>query len=546
MPGFTPWSDPKLLVARNLSSHADSIGGSFTASQNRATLIVGLVCACVSLAITFTTLRWFILMRRLFRHRLILFLVVSDACKAIWYFAFGIVAIAGGPVQSQSGFCQASGFMLLMAMAMSDIAILILALHTILCIFKPSPKSGEGGLYPWRHWIYPFWLGPPIIVASLAFINDGNAYVTAGTLCFLPKRPFWYRLALSWIPRYVIITLILAMYAAVYVYVHIKFRGFRNLQASDSSRDSALISRRTADATILEPGSSQRTSVTAPVTPLASVPLTKPRLSRPGILRSLSSNTVIENGETRPPWESMSFITQTHFTATAASQATPLGGSVSASPPPHEGTHSPASGSQSPPVDRRQSEAPTNFTSDTVVTHTVFESGLKNSEDGTVDHLRNTRAAIRKQLRFLFIYPLIYVLMWTFPFANHISMYFTYIVQHPIFWLSIMSTLSLALQAGVNGLVFSIKEQPWRRIDPQSRFSINFCFWIHKATPDHAPEDETEVEKPPAPDNSHWWEAEGRRRRDSVWMGTDVLTPFASRKHQRTNTLGSISERSPV
>ncbi|KPI39000.1 G protein-coupled receptor GPR1 [Cyphellophora attinorum] len=520
--------------------------GTFTPSQNRATLIVGLTCACISLAIAFTTLRWFVVMRRLFRHHLILLLVLSDACKAVWYFVFGVVAISGGPVSSSSSFCQAQGFLLLMAMEMSDMSILIIALHTVLCIFKPGPRIGEGGLYPYRHWLYPVWLAPPILAASLAFIKEGDAYSTAGTYCFLPKRPFWYRLALSWIPRYIIITLILLMYASIYIYVHVKFHGFRNLQANESSRDSTtLTSRRTTEATVVDSAPSPRTVTVLP--PVASPP--RARLSRPGMLRGNSYSSIKaakEPVEPRPPWEAMSFITESPFASAAAPAA--ASPNPKTSPTNSESSVTDTSEAGDP---RKQSETPTNFTNDTVVTHATFNTGanLKASGDpasnGTTDHLKATRAAIRKQLRFLFIYPIIYILMWTFPFASHVTMYSDNLVKHPIYWLSILSTISLALQAGVNGVVFSFKERPWRRIDRDSRLSVNLRLWRRGCLPSEPEFEEEDRNKPKRQANTNWWEAEGRKRKDSVWMGTDMLTTFTSRRQQRPDTaLDSIHERS--
>jgi len=208
----------------------------FTKQQNQAVLIAGLACACFSVLATLITLRWFILMKRTFRHNLIMFLILSDTFKALWYFLFPVVVLSRGPVASSSGFCQATGFFLAVGIESSDFAILMIALHAILYIFHPPARSEDsGGLYRWRKFIYPAWVALPVLAASLAFINSGDAYTTAGTFCYLPRRPFWYRLALSWIPRYCILSLIFLMYASLYIYVTLRFRSFSNLQDSDSN-----------------------------------------------------------------------------------------------------------------------------------------------------------------------------------------------------------------------------------------------------------------------------------------------------------------------
>ena len=191
---------------RGLGSHPSNVStlGAFTTSQNRAVLIAGITCATVSLISSLLALRWFLLMRRSFRHHLILFLISSAAFRAVWFFVFPIVVFVRGHVDSGSSFCQATGFFFTFGLEVSDFAILVIALHTILHIFRPTKKVGKGGLYPFRHYIYVAWIAFPILAASLAFVNKGNAYVTSGNFCYLPKRPFWYRLALSWIPRYLV------------------------------------------------------------------------------------------------------------------------------------------------------------------------------------------------------------------------------------------------------------------------------------------------------------------------------------------------------
>src|ERR1700712_1876694 len=102
----------------------------------------------------------------------------------------------------------------------------MIALHTALYIFRPRSSNGEGGLYPYRHYAYTLWVVFPLLMASLAFINNSNSYVPEGTYCYLPVRPFWYRLALAWIPRYIIFIFILAIYLSIYYYVKYKQYGF--------------------------------------------------------------------------------------------------------------------------------------------------------------------------------------------------------------------------------------------------------------------------------------------------------------------------------
>lgn len=204
----------------------------------------------------------------------------------------------------------------------------------------------------------------------------------------------------------------------------------------------------------------------------------------------------------------------------------------------------------------------TNYTGETVTTHTTFNTTQstmpETAQSGSTDHLRHTRQAIRRQLRFLFIYPLIYLLMWSFPFASHALNYDDRYVNRPIFWLSIVQTCSLALQAGVDSVVFSLREKPWRRIDDSSRLSIphfkgrvvGSMYGVKRRSRSQP----TQASRMPSTNqmkrnSSHWWEAEGRKRKDSVWMGTDMLTRMATNREQRQSPDGpdrrdNASERS--
>lgn len=542
------------LKTRALKNGPDVNTTSLTASQNRAVLIAALVCASVSLLVTFITLRWFILMKKTFRHRLVLLLICSDTFKAIWYFVFPVVVFSRGPVASSSTFCQASGFFFALGIEMADFAILGIALHSIIYIFKPPTRSGEsGGLYRWRKWIYPVWLGFPLLLASLAFINNHHAYTTAGSLCYLPRRPFWYRLALAWIPRYMILCLIFAMYATVYIYVTLKFRSFSNLNNSDD--DVSGFHSHESSSTAPEIAADDKT----PAKELDK----RTTSTRPGWSRSGSYRNEVD---VRPsdPWDAMSFITAKPLRNTGSwqpgvqtSDFASVGNEQNNTP-----ERSALSRNTSFRVDplftpiRKVSACPTtgsSFTGDTVTAAgsdlppnqqpQPMHKQVNSPQPKPKDPLKRTRSAIMKQLRYLFVYPAVYVLMWIFPFASHCLQYNDYYVQHPVFWLSVLQTCMLALQATADCAVFSWREQPWRRIPDDSKFAMKNI--RNTMGPRKAPRETKSgipfVSAPPghhpgALENgrgsivsgtssraasAHWWEAEGRRRKDSVWLGVD-------------------------
>jgi G protein-coupled receptor GPR1 len=519
-------------------------GGSLTGQQNHAILISAVSCASFSLLAALIALRWFVMMRRNFRHRLVMHLIISDTCKAIGYFVFPIVVFTRGPVASSSKFCQASGFLLEFAIEAADMAILMIAIHSILYVMRPNNGVGEGGLYTWRYWIYPAWLLPPLIAASLVFVKDGNSYVTAGTFCYLPKRPHWYRLALSWIPRWVIIGIILAMYLWIYFYVHRKLRAFDTLGESgpSSGSNSGWESRRKSTLTGDSEDVDERLEGDN-----ADPPIRSPNLKAPS-WKPQSPRSSHVGLPTTPdqlqPWDHMNFIT-----------SKPLQNMVPDTIPEEdrpaiEGRGSGWSGDTKLPSDenRQPSIFSTRKVSDLTIVHhaTQPKDRMVSADDRAATHsklgsrrlvddpLRKTRMAIRKQLRFLFLYPIVYIIVWTIPFVVQVKMFNDYYVEHPVFGLSLTQTIMLSLQAGTDSILFSWTEKPWRRVDPGHTFSVplrrHSQALLQRACPEKAERpppstDPATTHPPPKPARSaHWWEAEGRRRKDSVWLGTSALS----------------------
>jgi G protein-coupled receptor GPR1 len=521
--------------------------GTFSPAQNRAILIVGVTAASLSLAIAVVSLRWFLCMKRSFRHHLILMLIVSDSFKALWYFLSPIVIFSRGHIDSSSAFSQASGFLLAIGVEAADLSILFIVLHATLYIFHPPQKMGHGGLYNYRYWIYGSWILLPLLAASLAFTNrSGPAYVTSGTFSYLPKRPFWYRLALAWIPRYVIFVSIITMYTAIYVYVKVKFKGFSNLGSDDSSFNTSSMQASTLGQKSL--GASSASQQGTRVNSMA-------RHERCGSKQSASTphdssaNLANARQQSPPPgdrleWDKIDFITTAPLVAPQRTLQLSLSGEAagfahqagtklndSGSGLSLAGAESSNTGQKA----RNYSSAPTcntNYTSDTAVHQSTPISRPKKA----TDPLAMTRIAIRRQLRFLFIYPVIYLLLWILPFVQHCLNYTNYYAANPQFGLSICITFILALQAGVDCAIFSWRERPWRRMNGSPFLSV----WaIHKLRARFFNKEERRVEdgedqqmdlfdaeagkSKERKRDSNWWEEEGKKRKDSVWLGTDTV-----------------------
>lgn len=89
-----------------------------------------------------------------------------------------------------------------------------------------------------------------------------------------------------------------------------------------------------------------------------------------------------------------------------------------------------------------------------------------------------TRDKIRRQLRFLFIYPLVYMGMWVVPFVSHVLQYDDKFATHSPFALSAISTVFICSQAAVDCWLFSTREKPWKHIPgSDGTFWGSLKFW---------------------------------------------------------------------
>ena len=82
---------------------------------------------------------------------------------------------------------------------------------------------------------------------------------------------------------------------------------------------------------------------------------------------------------------------------------------------------------------------------------------------------RRRRIAISRQLRLLFIYPLVYALMWMPPLFSHALQFTDWFVQNPSFPLQCVVAFTLPFQCFVDCWLFTIREKPWRYIPETQR-----------------------------------------------------------------------------
>lgn len=147
--------------------------------------------------------------------------------KSLWILLYDILVINGHHRLVSSGvLCQVSGFFFSVGIEAADAAVFLIALHSTVYIFWPNRAGGGNGLYPYRRIAYSFYIAFPVLMASLAFVKGVPAYVNSGQSCYLPTTPWWYRTALNWVPRYLILLIILIMYGASYTYVRVLIRRY--------------------------------------------------------------------------------------------------------------------------------------------------------------------------------------------------------------------------------------------------------------------------------------------------------------------------------
>lgn len=178
--------------------------------------------------------------KKVFRHQLIIFLIIYDFIKALFLLLYPAKVIAKENLYYDLKFCRVVGFFTAFSIEGSDLAILSFAIHVLLLVYVPQSKlhngkTYEGGLYRVRYLVYAVSFLLPILLASLAFVNKAG-YIPLTNWCYIPSRPLWLRLALSWGPRYFIILSIFVIYGSIYRHVVNKYNKLESSIPASSGR----------------------------------------------------------------------------------------------------------------------------------------------------------------------------------------------------------------------------------------------------------------------------------------------------------------------
>ncbi|KAK5658348.1 hypothetical protein OQA88_2324 [Cercophora sp. LCS_1] len=502
-------------------------------------------------------------MRKSFRHELIMLLIQSDFVKSAAFVIFPIVSLTHGPIDSNSAFCQISGFGLALGIESSDIAVLLIALHSVMYIFRP-----RSGLYPYRRYAYAVYYLFPLVTASLAFI-DGPGYENLGHYCYLRANRGWRRMALSWIPRYVVLIALVAIYAFIYIYIRKRMDdyGRRSSCGALEQRKKAGIpplprisyhgllpssptSRRpsAAESSISVKGRQESTSSLGSVwtgkTDAKNPKVTTEAASQPGQHldwnwagfrqpRSSAENPFPDETEdplsqspnpvVSPPPPVHSPKAPRDNGADDHSDASSVGIPQSSGyfwrrPVSLSGLHTPGAdhaparrpnvslpniitmlrrGPPTPPAhdtrthwrrphqqvsttaSRRRRDGPTSTATSGSGTPILTSAPFSLFESNSL--VTRNRSKVRRQLRSLFVYPLVYIIIWVFPFVSHIMGYDDAIRPDDPMWLLILGIISLSVQGTVDCALFAAREKPWRH----AATGVGMGFWDglgHKLT----------------------------------------------------------------
>jgi len=475
----------------------------------------------------------------------------------------------------------------------------MIAIHAAMYVFQSSAATTEAGLYNYRYIAYTCWIIYPVLMASLAFTNPVNPYLSSGTICSLPVRPFWYRLALSWIPRYLIIFAILFLYVAIYVYVHYKFKdidgesnGFYKFPSKDSRHSVKVVEanegieipetrtdrpiitnthgllqdstpQRESKPPQVEPGQPSLLSTAAtsawetynfgssqPVSPIVEgmsnheVPQPDRRDSATGTSTNAEGSPNISRSSTGSRSNGNHYVIKalrdSRIKAFAPTSGSDIGSTSKAgNPPANAPTAVDGADDLTPPLIRDIQADPV---------------GASN--------LRKRHKDIKQKLRLLFIYPTVYVAMWLIPFVSHCLQYTESYGADPPFPLTVLTIMCLALQGAVDSLLFSTREKPWRyvghgRFFPWGKAPLDRR--LRRSSGGSTLEESVEVTErcneehgqgkskdthgtPTKEEGQHWWDVEGRMRMDSVMLGTD----HNCEDHGGIPSQGSVPRRSPI
>ncbi|KAK9455279.1 G protein-coupled glucose receptor regulating Gpa2-domain-containing protein [Dipodascopsis uninucleata] len=393
--------------------------------------IISLIASFMSIFSCLLAFYWYFRMEsKVFRHTLIMLLIFSDFGRAIILMWYPIrLWYTGGNSIGPHG-CQADGFFAALSIEAADYAVLVIALHTVAFIMFPQVGSSSayiyGGLYRYRKPIYVGWFLIPSTLAALAFVKTGDVgngadytssnlgYIQLSTWCYLPVRPIWYRLVLTWVPRYLVLMTICVIYIGLYIYVARVLRQVGDVISQTDELRHRQVREAEQDIQVHSQNQIQRAS---------SIQGLQPQCRTQSILQTSSR----------------------YYAGSSRVDAIETNTQPS-----------------------RHLRGATTYDDQTSVMNdgATFEPSLPryvNTSDMNHDAHNKQAAAIERQVKYLLLYPIFYVIVWTAPFVSQIMNYSYYYSQHPVVWLGYITAFMYGISGFLNTIIFAIRETPWRR-----------------------------------------------------------------------------------
>ncbi|KAF2813316.1 uncharacterized protein BDZ99DRAFT_382497 [Mytilinidion resinicola] len=201
---------------------------------NIVILIVGIISAVGAGWIVVS----FILFRsvRTFRHQLILGLAISDFLMAVNFMSSSAVNISGHIISEkpQEKFCDFNGFMTQVFVVQTDYWVLLIAVCTFFIVANYKRQSQWVQEHRIILWCLPW--GFSILWAALGMGLIG--YGDIGAWCWFTSDKT--RLLVNFIPRWLIIIAILALYARLYLLIHKAHNRFHSFDHPSGSIERTL------------------------------------------------------------------------------------------------------------------------------------------------------------------------------------------------------------------------------------------------------------------------------------------------------------------
>ncbi|KAI9150773.1 G protein-coupled receptor GPR1 [Paramyrothecium foliicola] len=484
-----------------------------------------LIAGAISLVLGIITFILFLRMKRSFRHDLVMLLVQADTFEALWCVVFPLVSFSRGTVYSGSAFCQVSGFFLAFGIQTSDYAALLIAVHTGLYVFR-----GRDGLYPFRVFSFSSWFVFGAVFAALPFVNDAG-YINRSEICYLPYDPDWVRRAFSWIPRYIIFGSIIIIYVSIYFYVIFLMKNKPHWSSSSGSRSgsgSGMCRRIRSSNGAARPRPGEEWP---PPLPLisdhglleAQTPMDDMTANRQGLSGPSSQPAMDKVQKRHPASPDPAFLADRHAEHTGfsiehlspvtsgrgtfASDATPET-LVSSPKQQHDVPQSPReqAGSRALPgnsgtasdataVERPSDPSPGPWWKELIASLaccvSTSVSKAKASKPGFFFKLRGShgsstdaqspnntqhpnrltfRQKARRQVRYMFIYPLAYMALWLIPFISQLLQ--SDGLEGSPFAILFLAQVSICFQGALDSIIFLAWEKPWRHVNTRRTFKI--------------------------------------------------------------------------